>query len=304
MRTRSFRYDYTRAADIINGKGVVFVLVWIVALLAEARPVIEANKMKRDMTARAFPLYRGADQLLVVSGTGKMRAAMAVAYLFGAFPELLQDACLVNFGCCGTNRASVETSTLVLAGRVTDLDTRRDYYPDFRQELGLEPVHLRCAPAPVRQDRSEDDAWYDMESAGFCEAAARFVSADRLLVLKIVSDHLDAACLDAAALTRQIRERMIEIDRTVTTFRGGPADGRPAAYLPEQQALLDLAQETMHLTASLRRQLDLAVRQAIRAGRDPWPLIRQSCGLKIHDKRERKRAIDDLIRQLKTTAAL
>ncbi|NLO37564.1 MAG: hypothetical protein GX112_14620 [Clostridiaceae bacterium] len=279
-------------------------LVWIVALLAEARPVIEANKMKRDMTARAFPLYRGADQMLVVSGTGKLRAAMAVAYLFGACPEQLQDAFLVNFGCCGTDLKAIEPGCLVLAGRVTDLDTGRDYYPDFQQALGLDPVHLRCASTPVRQNGPENGAWYDMESAGFCEAAARFVSADRLLVLKIVSDHLDTPKLDAAVLSRQIKDQWPAIAQICQAFRQRPAGTGPTGYLPEQQAQLSSVAETLRLTATFRRQLDMAVRQAIRADRDPWPLLRQASTIGIHNKRERKQAIDDLIRQLTAPSAL
>ena len=51
----------------------------VVALPAEASPLIERLGLRRDMAGRAMRLYVGDDLRLVVSGVGKVAAAAAAA---------------------------------------------------------------------------------------------------------------------------------------------------------------------------------------------------------------------------------
>ena len=54
-------------------------LRFVVALAAEARPLIARYRLERLSSAAAFPLYRRGAAALVVSGIGKTAAAAATS---------------------------------------------------------------------------------------------------------------------------------------------------------------------------------------------------------------------------------
>ena len=54
----------------------------VVALQAEARPIIEALDLVQDSLAGIFPVYCNGSVSLVVSGVGRTYCAAAVAHLF------------------------------------------------------------------------------------------------------------------------------------------------------------------------------------------------------------------------------
>jgi len=53
-------------------------LLFLMALLPEARPLIDQFSLLRDPTSQVFPLFRNSDVTLIVSGIGKLRAAVGM----------------------------------------------------------------------------------------------------------------------------------------------------------------------------------------------------------------------------------
>ena len=51
------------------------------ALMIEATPIIEHFNLKKDISIHAYPVYRNSNIALIVSGTGKVKIAMAMTYL-------------------------------------------------------------------------------------------------------------------------------------------------------------------------------------------------------------------------------
>lgn len=156
-------------------------LCLVVALAAEARPLLAPHRL-RGVSGHPYRICAGEQTHLIVSGVGKVAAAAATAYLralIGATP-----AAWLNIGIAGHGRHAVGAA--LLAHKVVDVASAKPFYPTF------------TAPPPCRTtllhtvDRAQPpagDAAYDMEASGFCQAAQRFATSERVHCLKVISDN-------------------------------------------------------------------------------------------------------------------
>lgn len=156
----------------------------VVALPAEAKPLISGFEMRREMPDRGFPVYRRESLYLIASGVGKTASAAATAFLHAVsgFPE---DAIWLNIGIAGHARHA--TGTARLANCVTDANSG----------LKWEPSILIQPPVPtdalITLDRPDFDykrtEMFDMESSGFFPTARRFTRPELVHCFKIISDN-------------------------------------------------------------------------------------------------------------------
>ncbi len=289
-------------------------LLIVTALRKEADPLISHFRLKRDMSAGAFPIFENDSVLLAISGTGKLRAAIAATQLLtrpGLSPE---DSFLCNFGFCGARDVNLLPGTLVLPHKISDADTGRDYYPDYPLCVS-EPVPRAvcvCAPRPVRSridpifDRHPDAQICDMESAGIMEVAGRYLSTRRALILKLVSDTLkpvtsgatDPVIDDMSLLDRYLEENaplVIRIIEEGTRMSGDPNDCSDRRL----RGLIAPLSEQLRLTAQMQNQLISALRRALLSGMPPEALPDASGLSKPADKTERKNAFEGILRHLR-----
>lgn len=158
----------------------------VVALAPEARPLIDHFRLHRRASTDAYPIYENDTMGLVVSGVGKVRAAAAVAYLH-ALRGLVADAPWLNIGIAGDRERAVGTG--VLAHRIRDAATQKNWYPPLVFTPPCETTALLTVDAPVRAYPSD---WaVDMEAAGFYPTACQFSTAELVHCFKIVSDNDD-----------------------------------------------------------------------------------------------------------------
>lgn len=177
----------------------------VTALDAEARPLRERLRLTADPTASGFRVYRNEHTALIVSGSGKIAAGAAVAWLHARLAESGPHTWL-NVGIAGHRDHPVGSAHLAHA--VTDAGSGRRWYPP----LVIEPPCPTAALITV--DRPEtaypDEALYDMEAAGFLATACRFASGELVQILKIVSDNAEqpAERLSKSDMTGLIAERV------------------------------------------------------------------------------------------------
>ena len=88
----------------------------VVALQAEARPIIEALDLVQDRPAGMFPVYCNGGLSLVVSGIGRAYCAAAVMHLFHRTAQHVDQAWL-NVGIAGHQQVPIGSA--LLASRVT-----------------------------------------------------------------------------------------------------------------------------------------------------------------------------------------
>lgn len=158
----------------------------VVALPAEAKPLIAHYRLKRLQSEHGFPVYQGAQVSLIVSGVGKVNSAAATAYL-QAINHFQKDRIWVNAGIAGHARQAV--GQLLLAHQVEDQASGRSWYPPLviKPEINTEKL--------LTLDRPSDDypasAMVDMEASGFIITAQRFSSSELVHCLKVISDNAE-----------------------------------------------------------------------------------------------------------------
>jgi adenosylhomocysteine nucleosidase len=222
---------------------------FVVALRAEARPLIERYQMKRlapvgPSTRSAFGTYRGHGKTLVISGVGKVQAAAATAHLHA--PRL---AVWLNVGIAGHRRRA--PGELVRANRITDAATGKRFYPTL---VGLS--HLDSdgvTTVEVAETSFASDDLYDMEASGFCEAALRHSTSELVQCVKIVSDNLNTGTggLTSARVSELVHRHVDTIDAIVTHLESLATELEPLRREPDVEAFVD----TWHFTTSERRRL-------------------------------------------------
>ena len=169
-------------------------LCLVVALPAEARPLVDRFKLKA-LAGHPYRLYAGPDTHLITSGIGKVASAAAVAYLralIGPTP-----AAWLNVGIAGHAQAMVGTA--LLAHKVLDVGGGKSYYPVFAAPPLCSTDLLHTVDQP-ESDYGTGGA-YDMEASGFCATALRFASAELVHCLKIISDNPNSSWRDLNART-------------------------------------------------------------------------------------------------------
>jgi len=184
----------------------------VVALPAEARPLIKHYGLHDKQTHAAFPLHRNEDMALVICGPGKASAAAAVAWLQGLTPANRRDAWL-NIGIAG--HATHDIGTGVLVNRITDHASKRSWYPPQVHDLDMTTGSLRTVDTP--ENDYPGDTLYDMEASGYYPAACRSSTGELVQCFKITSDNRQqsTAGVSAKLCTRLLGEQLEPIDRLV-----------------------------------------------------------------------------------------
>ena len=238
----------------------------VIALPAEARPIIARRRLKRLDGHAAFPVYAGDRVRLAVSGCGKTSAAAAAAYLGAILPDTRTSAWL-NVGVAGHGSSS--RGAALLAHKVIDRAGGRSYHPAITFPFP------GSTTAVVTVDQAETEypepCAYDMEASGFCQSALRFASAELVHCLKIVSDTPDDPLdrVSADMVEALVQDQMDRVDQLAANL----ADlGAEAAGLERDPPLYAELLDRWHFTASERSQLRrLLQRRHALAAREPVP---------------------------------
>jgi len=180
----------------------------VTALHCEAMPFIREYELKRDDSARFFEVYRNANTMLIVSGIGKMKAAIATAHILSRVePE--EDSAVINIGTCGSILKELPVGTPILISKIRDEESGREYYPDMLlPDIAVAQGSLVTHNAVISRSDIEKynkevgyPEYIDMEASGFFQAAERFVGPHQIYVIKVISDYLEGIWLEKEYIT-------------------------------------------------------------------------------------------------------
>lgn len=156
-------------------------LCLVVALAAEARPLLAFHRLQ-GVSGHPYRICAGEQAHLIVSDIGKVAAAAATAYLRALIGDT--PAAWLNIGIAGHGSQAVGTP--LLAHKVVDVANGKPFYPTF---TAPPPCSTTLLHTVDHAQPAVGDAAYDMEASGFCEAAQRFATSERVHCLKVVSDN-------------------------------------------------------------------------------------------------------------------
>ncbi|RLJ16533.1 hypothetical protein DJ030_17490 [bacterium endosymbiont of Escarpia laminata] len=155
----------------------------VIALPAEAKPLIRAFELERLQPVTRPPVYTGRDLALVVSGTGEKAVHESVNLLHNLNHH--PNPYWYNFGIAG--HADLPLGTLLTINQVTDQKTKKSWI------LPIKPVAMApgCNLMTVKTalDDYPGSAAYDMEAAGFTAAVNQFAELEQIRIIKIISDN-------------------------------------------------------------------------------------------------------------------
>jgi len=155
------------------------------ALMMEARPLVERLELSACGN-EPIRTYTNETFILMVTGTGGIRAATAIGWAHGRFPDIRAT---VNIGFCGAAPEVAPMHQWHYINSIRDAATRRLSIPDILWKHGLPEAGLLTSPKVV-DSPIEEKRLVDMEGSGFFEAARQFLSPDAIALLKWVSDPL------------------------------------------------------------------------------------------------------------------
>jgi hypothetical protein len=181
----------------------------VVALPAEARPLIAHYKLTDKTTLGGFRMYRNSGISLIISGPGKIAAAAATSLLAGRSTSRKQAAWL-NIGIAG--HATHNTGQGLVAHRITDQATGKSWYPPQLLNLATPTTDLLTVDAP--ENNYHQDVAYDMEASGYYAVATRFSSAELVQCFKVISDNREqsATTVTAENCAQRVSRKLDEID--------------------------------------------------------------------------------------------
>lgn len=189
----------------------------VVALDAEARPLLDRYGLRADRTAKGFRVYRAAATALIVSGVGRIASAAATAYL-QAYLGQAQAHAWLNIGIAG--HAHRPLGHACIAHKIVAAHAGQSWYPPPVVHELCESATLLTVDRPL--DGYPDDALVDMEAAGFYPTACRFASAELVQVLKVISDNSahPASELSAPEVIDLIAARLDTVDAVLQALAG------------------------------------------------------------------------------------
>lgn len=180
---------------------------FVVALPAEAKPLISHYQLKRRQGEDAFAIFDRDGISLTVSGIGKAATAAAVGYTHVLYGKRKQ-AVWLNVGVAGHRDARL--GSVWLGHKVTDADSRRSWYPGICFRAHCASAEIRTVARP--ETTYAADCLYDMEASSFVESASRFSTGELVHAVKVISDnrHSTVDAIDPARVAGYV-EGAIEI---------------------------------------------------------------------------------------------
>lgn len=158
-------------------------LVWVVALHCEAKPIIDHYGLKKSTSHHAFDVYLKENMHCIISGIGKTAAAAATAWIAGLNRHQGSIA-WINLGTAGSSAHNLGAALSI--NKISDDVSDRNYYPVPVIDSGLEPAHCHTLGQPSTDYHPHQI--FDMEASAFFDVATRFSSAELVQCLKIISD--------------------------------------------------------------------------------------------------------------------
>ena len=228
-------------------------ICWVVALLNEAKPLIEKLSMKNLSINSLHPIYAndaGTDWL-VLTGVGKLNAASGSASLYQACPKS-NSANWVNIGISGGGKNNIGELFYVRSVRHKSINTNKSFYPFILPNIKIKTADLITTDLP--ETNYNQDALFDMEAWAFYNILQKKVTRELISVFKVVSDNSVASLnsLDKHSISSLIEGKFDVLD-----------DFRNKAYALSKQELrrkknpegFDLLKKKFHFTFTQTQEL-------------------------------------------------
>lgn len=234
------------------------------ALYIEAQPWITSLSLRQQHDHTRFSIFTSDNVCLIITGTGELKASIAITYLFTHYVTGPHDL-LLNFGLCGAKDTSIPIGTAYLCHKIKDYGTKRDLYPDMLMSLPFLESSIETCPCPVGSVLAPDlvrEPLFDMESYAVMFAATYYMQPQQMMFLKVVSDHADVTPshqLSKDQLTAYLSDAVNRLlDCLSANFPNQnyyPNEPEPITLTSLEKEQYDTISEQLHLSATMKHTL-------------------------------------------------
>lgn len=159
------------------------------ALYLEAKPFIEKYNLKKDTKHEKFQIFENNYIKLIITGSGKVKAAIALSYLLSNIKINPKDI-FINFGTCGCNNKNYPKGSLFLCNKIIDFETKKTYFPDLLYKNNFLEESIETHSIIINNSINLNGPLFDMESSGIYQCASLFFKLDKIFFIKCISDYL------------------------------------------------------------------------------------------------------------------
>ena len=157
-------------------------IVWVAATDVEASALV--TRMGLAACGGPLPMFQKGEQMLVVSGRGRAKAAAAVAWA-SARNDDVGGLAWLNVGLAG--HRSIAVGEVRGLSSLYDVSTGGQYFPGDEALTGVTTMMGATVDRPATTYTL--DALYDMEASPFFEIASMLSEPQLIASVKVVSDH-------------------------------------------------------------------------------------------------------------------
>lgn len=201
----------------------------VVALPAEAKPLISHFRLTRQQPDGAFPIYRNEHITLVLCGIGKKAAASATAFLHET-TDTLNDAIWINLGIAG--HTSRPVGEAILACQIVDDGSGQAWEPTFSFTPPCTTERLTTLDQP-EFDYQRPGA-FDMEASGFYATAKQLAPQTDIHCFKVISDNGEepGQGLSGRQVSQLIQGQLATLSRLLELLQANGSTTRPETRKP------------------------------------------------------------------------
>lgn len=228
---------------------------FLTALYYEAKDIICHYKMKKVIGITKFQVFKGENEILIISGTGGIKAIVAATYLLTNF-EHNEDDIFVNIGTCGSVKNNFREGEVFLCNKLVDNFSKKAFYPDmlFKNPFneGILESFSNVVNANIEQNIEADIV--DQEGAFVYEAVSMFFNPQNIYIIKIVSDMLNSSLVTPQSIERLMGEAMPEVYNWLKERVKVKFNNQDIISMEEYKLLKDLS-ENIKLTLAMDIEL-------------------------------------------------
>lgn len=234
---------------------------FLTALYYEAKGIIEHYKMKKIMEVTKFEVFKGENELLIISGTSGMKAIVAAAYLLTSFGYTENDI-FVNVGICGTPKEKASLGEVFLCNKLIDNFSKKAFYPDmlFKHPFKEGTLESFSEAVNITRKQNMDADIADQEGAFIYEAVSMFLNPQNIYIIKIVSDILNPDSVTPKSIENLMAENMPKVYEWLK--ERSKLDVYNEDIMSEEEIIiLKALAENMRLTTAMSIELNKLTRQ-------------------------------------------
>lgn len=268
----------------------------VTALSFEAQPLIEHYNLT-NIENSYFRIYKSEDIMLIISGVGKLRSAVATTYVLSQI-ENIDRAAAINIGLCGAYNRDYAIGTPILINKIADMDTGYEYFPDilFSHDMieGELETHAKAVSrgGNAKTNEKQGKRFVDMEAAGFFEAASSFLPPHRISCIKIVSDYLEGERIHRKDVVKAIEGAVPQV-QTIHRVMSQDIENMVDIFDANDIEYLEDISRHLRLTVTQRHELfDTAFKYKLRTGKS-LPMFNY-VSIRTMSKKEGKRKFEQI----------